>query len=103
MVWGALWLFLAALGSLWDDFWASFLNVFLSTFCSYASGGLRARFWRVWDNFFEILDLLAEEMLELISNLFLLKFKMGSSNFEWFQFTVDASVTVVIRRCGFCK
>ena len=39
---------------------------------------------------------MAEEMLELILHLklklFLLKFKMSSCNFEWFQFTVDASV-----------
>ena len=53
-----------------------------------------------WDHFFEILDLLAEEMLELISNLklklFLLKFKMGSCNFEWFLLPIGEIVEPIL-------
>ena len=53
-----------------------------------------------WDHFFEILDLLAEEMLELISNLklklFLLKFKMSSCNFEWFLLPIGELVEPIL-------
>ena len=80
-VWEALWAFLVALGALWDDFF-SFNDIF-TTFHLQALGchlGLiLLRFWRVLGSFFEILDLLAEEMLELISNL---KLKLRSSSFE---------------------
>ena len=52
------------------------------------------------DNFFEILDLLAEEMLELISNLklklFLLQFKMSSCNFEWFLLPIGELVEPIL-------
>ena len=53
-----------------------------------------------WDNFFEILDLLAEEMLELISNLKLkllqLQFKMSSCNFEWFLLPIGELVEPIL-------
>ena len=58
-VWEAFWPFLAALGALWDDFWASFLNYFLLLFVpmllegsGLAFGGHGPRFWRVLGSFF---------------------------------------------------
>ena len=46
------------------------------------------------------MDLLAEEMLELISNLklklFLLKFKMSSCNSEWFLLPIGELVEPIL-------
>ena len=64
-------------------------------------GGPGTDFGRVWGSFFfEILDVLAEEVLELISNLklklFLLKFKMSSCNFEWFLLPIGELVEPIL-------
>ena len=110
-VWEAFWPFLAALGALWGDFLASFLNEKISIFRPALleapeldfEGILEGLGWILegfWDHFFEILDLLAEDILELISNLklqlFLLNFKMSSCNFEWFLLPIGELVEPIL-------
>ena len=85
-------------------FWLKFQMIFLLLFICRLLGATWAwfcfDFGGFWDHFFEILDLLAEEMLELISNLklklFLLQFKMSSCNFEWFLLPIGELVEPIL-------